>query len=166
MATQLQPDEPIEDHETHSRRLMKHAKEQLGKGDRLQAAEKSWGAVAHSLKIISQERGEPYFFHSDARRLVNKIATRSRHRELIRGKFAIAEGLHRNFYEDTRSIEDLKQDLQSVEQLLDLLEQEQKQWKAQLRDQRLKRKGVGNARPVETGTRRTNNPLPKRRGGL
>ena len=163
--TQLQPDRPIETHKTHSRRLMKHAREQLEKGDRLQAAEKSWGAVAHSLKIIARERGEPYRVHSDARRLMNKIAAQSRNKEAIRGKFAIAEGLHRNFYEDTRSIEELTQDLRSIEQILDLFENEQVQWKAHLRDQKLKKKDLSKARLGKTGNM-SNSPLRRRRGGI
>ena len=41
---------PIEDHAVHSDRLIRHAWEQLEQGDRLQASEKAWGAVAHALK--------------------------------------------------------------------------------------------------------------------
>ena len=40
--------QPIESHEVHSKRLMAHAWEQLEAGDRLQASEKAWGAIATS----------------------------------------------------------------------------------------------------------------------
>ena len=43
---------PIESHLVHSRRLLAHAEEWLEKGDRLQASEKAWGAVAHYFKVI------------------------------------------------------------------------------------------------------------------
>ena len=48
---------PIEDHAGHSDRLIRHAWEQLEQGDRLQASEKAWGAVAHALKDIAARRG-------------------------------------------------------------------------------------------------------------
>lgn len=48
---------PIEDHAVHSDRLIRHAWEQLEQGDRLQASEKAWGAVAHALKDIAARRG-------------------------------------------------------------------------------------------------------------
>ena len=48
---------PIETHKVHSERLMRHAEEQLAKGDRLQASEKAWGAAVHRLKDIANKRG-------------------------------------------------------------------------------------------------------------
>ena len=39
--------EPIEAHYVHSQRLILHAEEKLAEGDRIQASEKAWGAVAH-----------------------------------------------------------------------------------------------------------------------
>ena len=45
--------QPIESHDTHSRRLIRHAEEMLDAGDRLQASEKAWGAVAHRLKVVA-----------------------------------------------------------------------------------------------------------------
>ena len=47
---------PIETHQIHSERLMRHAEEQLAKGDRLQASEKAWGVAAHRLKEFADQR--------------------------------------------------------------------------------------------------------------
>ena len=47
--------QPIESHEVHSARLLGHAREMLAKGDRLQASEKVWGAVAHGIKALAEE---------------------------------------------------------------------------------------------------------------
>ena len=40
-----------------SRRLIIQSKKELEDGERLQAGEKAWGAVAQHLKIIGEQRG-------------------------------------------------------------------------------------------------------------
>ena len=127
---------PIESHETHSRRLMEHAFEQLEKGDRLQASEKAWGAVAHALKAIARERSEGrgrgerlvYRTHADAGRVILAIANGSPNRAAIISGFDVAEGLHRNFYEDVHQKEGLQDRLEIIAGLLSLLDQEQERW--------------------------------------
>ena len=47
---------PIESQFVHSLRLIRHAQDELDRGDRLQASEKAWGAVAHQLKAIANDR--------------------------------------------------------------------------------------------------------------
>ncbi|MCY4652410.1 MAG: PaREP1/PaREP8 domain-containing protein, partial [Dehalococcoidia bacterium] len=56
--------EPIEAHYIHSQRLIQHAEEKLAEGDRLQASEKAWGAVAHYFKHIAAQRGWRYVTHA------------------------------------------------------------------------------------------------------
>ena len=73
MTTEPKP-KPLESHETHSRRLFRHAQEQLEKGDRLQASEKAWGAVAHRVKLIADRMGWTYDTHTDFHSLKNRIA--------------------------------------------------------------------------------------------
>ena len=46
-----------EDRRTISRRFILQAREELAQGNRLQAGEKAWGAVAQHLKIIGADRG-------------------------------------------------------------------------------------------------------------
>ena len=96
--------------------------------------------VPHTIKTIAKERGEPHEYHRDARRLVNIIAAQSRHGPLIRTSFELADNLHKNFYQDTRSIEELTTNLNDIGRFLDILDQEQRRWKARLRDRRLQRK--------------------------
>ena len=40
-----------------SQRLTHRAEEEMQKGDTLQAFEKAWGAVAHAVKSIAEQRG-------------------------------------------------------------------------------------------------------------
>ena len=122
---------PIEPHDTHSDRLMRHAFEQLDKGDRIQASEKAWGAVAHKIKAIAREReGLVYDEHSQAKVIIHRLSDESPVGDLLWANFAVAETLHSNFYSDLETDQTLKRSLQSVEQLLKMLDQERERWPA------------------------------------
>ena len=68
---------PIESHAVHSDRLIADAEEELAKGDRLQASEKAWGAVAHRLKVIAAQRGWEYTTHRQVYGIVNRLTASS-----------------------------------------------------------------------------------------
>ena len=53
-----------------SRHFMEKADEYLAAGDRVQASEKGWGAVAEAIKSIAEERG----WYHQGHRLLNDIA--------------------------------------------------------------------------------------------
>ena len=59
----------MEDHVTISHRFLEHAKVEADKGNRLQAAEKVWGGVAHAIKAIGEKRG----WHHDGHRNITEI---------------------------------------------------------------------------------------------
>ena len=111
---------PIETHEVHSDRLMRHAYRELENGDRLQASEKGWGAAAHGLKAVAARRGWRYDFHSDAFNIVRRLADETGDPKL-QLLFGIANDLHRNYYIDAMAIEDIRQRLADVEELLEML---------------------------------------------
>ena len=104
---------PIETHEVHSDRLMRHAVEQLAKGDRLQASEKAWGAAAHRLKDFAERRGWKYEVHADAHKVIGRLVRETGDRQ-IRRLFRIASALHKNYYVDTEEIDTLAADLEDV----------------------------------------------------
>ncbi len=112
---------PIESHLVHSRRLLAHAEEWLDKGDRLQTSEKAWGAVAHYFKIIADSRGWEYETHTDAFQVAHNIAI-EQDNPLIRQYFSIAYGMHVNFYGDANPLEFLRDELENVKELMDILE--------------------------------------------
>ena len=131
MSTQTETP-PIEPHWAHSERLMQHAFEELAKGDRIQASEKAWGAMAHTLKAIADERGLAYGHHNQVRGILRTLladvadATR---RQLIVGGFSAAENLHRNFYDDVHLREDIDQQLEVVQIAIGLLSLEHGLWR-------------------------------------
>ena len=112
--------QPIESHEVHSARLLGHAREMLAKGDRLQASEKVWGAVAHGIKALAEERGWPYLIHQDAGVIATYVAQQVGNDD-IETYFAAVENLHRNFYEDVWGLDVIERRLGVAEQLLALL---------------------------------------------
>ena len=131
MSTQTETT-PIEPHWTHSERLMQHAFEELAKGERVQASEKAWGAMAHTLKAIADERGLTYGRHNQALGILRAIladVTDTTRRRSIRTGFIAAEGLHRNFYDDVHLREDIDQDLELIQIAIALLSLEQSLWR-------------------------------------
>ena len=116
------PEPPIEVHDELSRRLLGHAEAMIAAGDRLQASEKMWGAVAHKIKAIAAERGWPNRSHADARAIVRHIAAQPGNRKISHLFRGVAEDAHRNFYDDTALIEDLSDDLAEIRELIELLD--------------------------------------------
>ena len=112
---------PIETHNVHSRRLIAHAKIELEKGDRLQASEKAWGAVAHRLKAIADRRGWEYVTHQQVFGIVRRIADELGDPDL-RDLFSYPHGLHRNYYVDAMPIEELRYEIGKAEEMLDMLD--------------------------------------------
>ena len=91
----------IEDHVQMGRRFLEQAGIELDKGDRLQASEKVWGAVAHSLKAIGIQRGWVHNSHANVIAIGEHLA-----REFERDDFYdyvdTADSMHVNFYENAR----------------------------------------------------------------
>ena len=111
---------PIESHQTHSRRLIRHAEQRLALGDRLQASEKAWGAVAHYLKVIADRRGWKYETHADSFRVARNLADAENNPQ-IRQLFQKAHELHRNFYIDTMPLDVLARQFDTVKEFLAIL---------------------------------------------
>ena len=108
---------PIESHAVHSGRLMRHAWEQLERGDRLQASEKCWGAVVHALKAAAQPRGWRHgnHFHNDV--IAFHLSDLTGDKQIYLA-YAAMEALHANYYNDVKPEEELRLLLESAEDLL------------------------------------------------
>ena len=111
--------------ETHlevSRNFLVHAREQLALGDSLQASEKGWGAAAHAVKALAQRRGWRHNSHRDLF-VVSSRLTAATGRLEIAELFSVANALHQNFYEGWMNEEHIAMNLDSVERLLDTLDE-------------------------------------------
>ena len=108
---------PKRPHARHSVILMQHAKEQLEKGDHLQAAEKAWGAFVHSVKDIASQRHWEYLDHSQLNPIIRALIHESGETRLV-NESRIAQQLHRNYYNDEDELEDIAAMQQDVESAL------------------------------------------------
>ena len=107
-------DQSSDDHSALSRRFVEHAKDELSKGNRLQASEKVWGAVAHAIKAIAVQRGWRHQRHSLITAIGDQLA-----QEYGRPDFSttvsMAESFHVNFYEDQRAAPAIRAAIAAVE---------------------------------------------------
>ena len=111
------PQSPIESHAVHSERLMRHAWEQLERGDRLQASEKCWGAVAHALKAVSQRYGWRHRTHAHNNAVAAHLSDLASD-DMIYVLYSAAEALHVNYYDDVKPLDEIRRILNAAEDLL------------------------------------------------
>ena len=116
----IAPDRPIEEHAIHRDRMLEHARKMLAEGDRLQASEKIWGAAAHGIKVVADERGWPYNRHQDAGVITSYIAEQTGQLE-IDTLFSAVRDMHTNFYGDRRTLKEIGIAIERAERFLSLL---------------------------------------------
>ena len=105
-----------------SREFILHAKEQLALGNSLQASEKGWGAAAHAVKAVAERHGWRHSSHRNLFVVAERIAEMSGRPEVIE-LFGVASALHQNFYEGWMGNGFISTCLDSVERLLDTLDE-------------------------------------------
>ena len=104
-----------------SRHFIERAEEYLAAGDRVQASEKGWGAVAEAFKSIAGERG----WHHQGHRLLSDVAyqlTEEWDRDDVLSMFDSAEKLRINFYEDVMELDEIESRIGTARILLGELE--------------------------------------------
>ena len=104
-----------------SRHFIEKADEYLLSGDRVQASEKGWGAVAEAIKSIAEERG----WNHQGHRLLGDIAfqlSEEWERPDVRILFDAIEKLHINFYEDNMGLDAIASRIEDAKALLNELE--------------------------------------------
>ena len=112
-----------EEHALISRRFLEHAKAQLAEGDRLQAAEKIWGAAAHALKSVGVQRGWIHDRHPNLFDIGEHLGREFGREDEFSGYLAQAEYMHKNFYQNDRSEVAIRSALSDVDRLVAELEE-------------------------------------------
>ena len=92
---------PPERYEEISRHLLQQAREELSKGDILQASDKVWGATAHAIKAVCQRMGWNHHAHNHLSAAANYLCS-AFGRDDVRTAFVYLEALHTNYYEHQR----------------------------------------------------------------
>ena len=112
----------VEDRAQISRRLIQQARDELEAGDRLQATEKAWGALAQVLKAHGQQRG---WLNLGGHRTVGHIARQlhAEYREIdVLLAYVAADDGHRNFYDNEMSPPEIAEIIVTVANVLPGLE--------------------------------------------
>ncbi len=115
------PEALSEEYKQTGQRYIRQADAEFDKGDFLQASEKAWGAASEYVKSLASLRGMPHESHREIRIAVNHLVVETNMRQ-IRPLFAVAEGMHANFYEAWMPEEEVKDGIESVKTLIALLE--------------------------------------------
>jgi hypothetical protein len=108
---------PPERYEEISRHLLEQAREELDKGDILQASDKVWGATAHAVKAVCQRMGWNHHAHNHLSAAANYIASQLG-RDDLRLAFGYLESLHANYYEHQRGADEIRTGLTNAEFLI------------------------------------------------
>ena len=114
---QLTPD----GHAQISRRFLAQARIHLEEHDRLQAGEKIWGAAAHALKAIGEQRGWDHDGHVNVIDIAEHLGREFGLAVAFNRYLACAEYVHKNFYNNKRSESSIRLALDDVETLVNEL---------------------------------------------
>ena len=105
-----------------------HGRQYLAEGDYRQAAEKSWGAFAESVKSIAADHAMKISFHGTIVGVASRLATLAAQDEpetgeILRYGLTSARSLHQHFYEDDLEPEDVHFSADRVAAAIDLMQQ-------------------------------------------
>jgi hypothetical protein len=100
-----------------SEHLIRQADAELEKGDHLQAGEKGWGAVAHALKAVAEQRGWNHNNHFLLQEVAMQLFTEFDSPRLA-FLYDAADRMHQNFYENIMSRDDVEFRISGVKELL------------------------------------------------
>lgn len=103
-----------------SRRFIRQADAELAVGDLLQASEKGWGATAHAMKAIAEERGWRHDTHAILFGIADRLVRETGRAEIGR-LFRTASDAHKNFYEGAMTKEKVADSLADIRTLLEIL---------------------------------------------
>ena len=103
-----------EDYATISHMFLTHAKDELSRGNRLQASEKVWGAANYALKAVAAQHGWRHGGKRNVFAVAYQLAEET-NRRTFRDQLLVARAIHYNFYDNDLDEEDVKVGLDAVE---------------------------------------------------
>lgn len=107
----------LEHYQGLSKKYFEEAKEFLNKGNLAQTSERLWGASALAVKAIAAKRGIKIEKHGSLWDFLTKLSKERKDESLITLSI-MANGLHRNFYENQMNRESLEVAIRNVEELI------------------------------------------------
>ena len=86
-----------QEHIQTAQHFLDAAEREFAAGDAIQGSEKMWGAAAHAVMAVAQQREWPFGSHGALRSAVRRLSRESDEAALL-GGFVAAEKFHANFY--------------------------------------------------------------------
>ena len=112
-----------------SRRFLEHATLELSKDppERLQASEKSWGALSQAVKAVAKDRRWRNDSHFRTHAILNQIIyeqwDETATAEEVRQDFLTVQSLHSNYHENVSDVPTIEVGIRAAQRLVDRLEQ-------------------------------------------
>ena len=131
MTTALPPttDRSPEANMQSSRRFLEHATLELAKDppERLQASEKSWGALSQAVKVVAKDRRWRNDSHFRTHAILNQIIYEHWDGTAVaaemRKDFLAVQSLHSNYHENVSDVDTIEVGIEAAQRLVDRLEQ-------------------------------------------
>ena len=111
----------LQTYRDRSHEFLTKAREEFQAGDLVQASEKGWGAAALMVKEVGDRRQIAHEKHGELHGIVRTLVAETGDRSL-RQLFAVANDLHKNFYEAWLAGDDVAEGLDDVEVFVDKIE--------------------------------------------
>ena len=90
----------------------------MGQGDRIQASEKVWGAAAHALKAIGEQRGWIHNNHSHIFDIGGQLGREFGQEQRFLDYLSQAQAMHQNFYDNIRDTRAIQRALSAVSEFV------------------------------------------------
>ena len=103
-----------EDYATTSHLFLTHAKDELSRGNRLQASEKVWGAANYALKAVAAQRGWRHGGQRNIFAIARQLAEETSRRS-FRDQLFLARAIHYNFYDNDLDEYDVRDGVDAAE---------------------------------------------------
>ena len=100
----------VSEHVQTAREFLAISEMEFADGQRLQASEKLWGAVAHAVLALTQLRGWRYGSHNDLIQAARRLSEEQNNQDIYR-QFGKTRRLHANYYHgflEDHQIDDLR----------------------------------------------------------
>jgi hypothetical protein len=117
---ELDPEDLVEQYKALSEKYFTEAKEFLDRGDLVQASEKLWGAAALAVKMVAGRRGLKLEKRGSLWEFVSRLSRECGEEDIVT-LFIVANGLHRNFYENQMDRESLEVAVRNIKKLIEKL---------------------------------------------
>ncbi len=111
-----------EDYAAISQKFVAHARDELRRGNRLQASEKVWGAANYALKAVALQRGWRHGGQRNVFAIAQQLAEEA-NRPYLADQLMAARGIHYNFYDNDLDETDISRGIDAVGRYVAVLDE-------------------------------------------